>query len=317
MGNFIISWVIYSPLFSLISFLKVLLVRSWMNSVTFSSCLLNLSFFPTLSLSSFYWVFCLHHHIFNFWEHLLVECSFIHCLSFLCYRHIFLCPSHAIHQLQLFLKLIKIWLHWVFAAFWGFSLVLRSGGYSLLQCLGISFSGFSCRVQALGWAGLSSSGTWALLLWGMWDLPRPGIKLMSPALSGRFLSTVPPGKSHQLQLWSLHLLALSLFTPECFFASVFSLPCYRCSSHGLWLFGLLFILKSETLNILWKIVGVEYWFVKSMSRCSSRTLAFHWAPTIANVGRAFLWHHLFLWARHSPDTPLWSTDGWTGPGCAG
>ena len=205
----------------------------------------------------------------------------------------------------------------IFVATRGLSLVTAGGAYSLFVVWAAHCGGSPC---CGAWAlehRLRGCGTQASLFRGMWDLPRPGIKLMSPALSGRFLSTVPPGKSHQLQLWSLHLLALSLFTPECFFASVFSLPCYRCSSHGLWLFGLLFILKSETLNILWKIVGVEYWFVKSMSRCSSRTLAFHWAPTIANVRRAFLWHHLFLWARHSPDTPLWSTDGWTGPGCAG
>ena len=31
---------------------------------------------------------------------------------------------------------------------------------------------------------------------GMWDLPRPRLKLMSPALAGGFLTTVPPGKSH-------------------------------------------------------------------------------------------------------------------------
>ena len=30
----------------------------------------------------------------------------------------------------------------------------------------------------------------------MWDLWRPGIKLMSPALAGRFFITEPPGKSH-------------------------------------------------------------------------------------------------------------------------
>ena len=29
----------------------------------------------------------------------------------------------------------------------------------------------------------------------MWDLPRPGIEPVSPALAGRFLTTVPPGKS--------------------------------------------------------------------------------------------------------------------------
>ena len=29
----------------------------------------------------------------------------------------------------------------------------------------------------------------------MWDLPGPGIELMSPALAGIFLATAPPGKS--------------------------------------------------------------------------------------------------------------------------
>ena len=29
----------------------------------------------------------------------------------------------------------------------------------------------------------------------MWDLPRPGLEPVSPALAGRFLTTAPPGKS--------------------------------------------------------------------------------------------------------------------------
>ena len=29
---------------------------------------------------------------------------------------------------------------------------------------------------------------------GMWDLPRPGIEPVSPALAGGFLTTAPPGK---------------------------------------------------------------------------------------------------------------------------
>ena len=41
---------------------------------------------------------------------------------------------------------------------------------------------------------LSSCGSRALLLRGMWDLPRPGFEPVSPALAGRFLTTVPPGK---------------------------------------------------------------------------------------------------------------------------
>ena len=50
----------------------------------------------------------------------------------------------------------------------------------------------SCGTQAVE-RTLSSCGTWAWLLHSMWDLPGPGIEPMSPALAGRFLTTVPPG----------------------------------------------------------------------------------------------------------------------------
>ena len=43
--------------------------------------------------------------------------------------------------------------------------------------------------------GLSSCGAQASLLHGMWDLLGPGLEPVSPALAGRFLTTVPPGKS--------------------------------------------------------------------------------------------------------------------------
>ena len=41
---------------------------------------------------------------------------------------------------------------------------------------------------------LSSCGSWAQLLRGMWDLPGTGHEPMSPALAGGFLTTAPPGK---------------------------------------------------------------------------------------------------------------------------
>ena len=41
---------------------------------------------------------------------------------------------------------------------------------------------------------LSSCGSRAQLLHGMWDLPRPGLEPASSALAGRFSTTVPPGK---------------------------------------------------------------------------------------------------------------------------
>ena len=41
---------------------------------------------------------------------------------------------------------------------------------------------------------LSNCGSWAQLLCGMWDLPRPGLEPVSPALAGRLSTTAPPGK---------------------------------------------------------------------------------------------------------------------------
>ena len=41
---------------------------------------------------------------------------------------------------------------------------------------------------------LSSCGSRAQLLRGMWDPPRPGLEPVSPALAGRLSTTAPPGK---------------------------------------------------------------------------------------------------------------------------
>ena len=51
----------------------------------------------------------------------------------------------------------------------------------------------SCGSRALEHR-LSSCGAQASLLHGMWDLPGPGRKPVSPALAGGFLTTAPPGK---------------------------------------------------------------------------------------------------------------------------
>ena len=49
------------------------------------------------------------------------------------------------------------------------------------------------RLQTLR---LSNCGSRAWSLCGMWDLPRPGLKPMSPALAGRFSTTAPQGKPY-------------------------------------------------------------------------------------------------------------------------
>ena len=77
----------------------------------------------------------------------------------------------------------------------GFSQVVVCGLLIVLaQALG--YAGFSiCGSRALE-PRLSSGSAWAQLPYGTWDLPRPGIELVSPALQGRLLTPGPPGKPH-------------------------------------------------------------------------------------------------------------------------
>ena len=81
----------------------------------------------------------------------------------------------------------------------GLSLVAAGGGWGCTLLCGVlasNCSGFSCRRgQALEF-GLGSCDTWAQLLQVMWDLPRPGIEPVSPALVRGFLTAGSPGKSH-------------------------------------------------------------------------------------------------------------------------
>ena len=76
------------------------------------------------------------------------------------------------------------------------------------------------RLQTLR---LSNYGSRAQLLRGMWDLPRPGLEPVSPALAGRFSTTAPPGKPQFLLLTTilmrftqviLCILSSFLFTTE-------------------------------------------------------------------------------------------------------
>ena len=43
---------------------------------------------------------------------------------------------------------------------------------------------------------LNNCGSRAQPLRGTWDLPRPGLEPVSPALAGRFPTTEPPGKPY-------------------------------------------------------------------------------------------------------------------------
>ena len=126
------------------------------------------------------------------------------------------------------LFIIYFWLCWVFAAAcglfsgcgeWGLLFVAVCGlliavaslvehglqGRGLQQLWRMGFS--SCGSWALE-CRLSSCGTWAQLLRGMWDLPRPGLEPVSPALAGGFLTTAPPGKPSLISLLLAFLVSI-------------------------------------------------------------------------------------------------------------
>ena len=80
----------------------------------------------------------------------------------------------------------------------GLSLVVARRGHSSSQCAGPLTIAASLVVEhRLQTRRLRSCGSRAQLLRGMWDLPRPGLEPVSPALAGRFSTTAPPGKPEE------------------------------------------------------------------------------------------------------------------------
>ena len=95
----------------------------------------------------------------------------------------------------------------------GFSPVVTRGLLYSCDAWASHFSGFSCCEAH----GLHSCGSEAQLLPSMWDLPGPGIKPVSPALSGRFFATWATREDWQWffkwQPWSSLPSFLLYFTP--------------------------------------------------------------------------------------------------------
>ena len=120
---------------------------------------------------------------------------------------------------------------------------------------------------------LSSCGSRAQLLRGMWDPPRPGLEPVSPALAGRPSTTAPPGKPYKFYFyWHIYYfqcfsflctdlsfyLASFSFYPKSFLnisgsASMLALAYSRfCSSEDV------FILPSVSLKGIF-LLDIEFW----------------------------------------------------------
>ena len=81
-----------------------------------------------------------------------------------------------------------------YSSFWCSGFLLP--WFLLLWIIGCRCEGFSsCSLQSLEQVSVSY-GRQVQLLCNMWNLPRPGIQPMSPAMAGGFLSAVPLGKSY-------------------------------------------------------------------------------------------------------------------------
>ena len=65
------------------------------------------------------------------------------------------------------------------------------------QASGVEACGLSSQGSQALKHRLKSSGTWAQLPHGTWDLPRSGIEPLSPVLAGEFFTTEPLGKTLQ------------------------------------------------------------------------------------------------------------------------
>ena len=103
-------------------------------------------------------------------------------------------------------RVFFFWLCWNFIAARTFPLAAGSGGCSPVAVLRLRSTGSGCSdFSSCGsWTQscsspaleprLSSCGSRAQLLRGIWRLPRPGIEPVSPALAGGFFPTEPPRK---------------------------------------------------------------------------------------------------------------------------
>ena len=81
----------------------------------------------------------------------------------------------------------------------GLSLAAASGGHFPVVEGGLLVPGASLVERRLWACQLCGLSLLDELPRGMGDFPRTGIRLLSSAMAGRFLTTVPPGKSLQWQ----------------------------------------------------------------------------------------------------------------------
>ena len=119
--------------------------------------------------------------------------------------------SHFEYLLQVFSFFFLFIYYYYFLAVLGlhfcaraFSSCGKQGPLFIVVCGPLTLAASLVAEHRLQMRRLSSCGSRTQLLCGMWDLLRPGLEPVSPALAGIFSTTVPPGKPYRYFLCGCH-----------------------------------------------------------------------------------------------------------------
>ena len=118
-------------------------------------------------------------------------------MQFLCILTI-ICCCHNLKILVFYLFNLFVYLFIYFLAVLGLCFCVRAfsncgkwGPLFIVVCGPLTIVASLVAEHRLQTRRLSSCGSLAQLLQGMWDLPRPGLEPVSPVLAGRLSTTMP------------------------------------------------------------------------------------------------------------------------------
>ena len=138
---------------------------------------------------------------------------------------------------------------------WVFSSCGERGPLFITVCRPLTVAASLVAEHRLQTRRLSSCGSRVQLLRGMWDLPRPGLKPVSPASAGRFSTTAPPGKPSPICFYvtvHISIFVISVVISPLLFLTLLIWVLSRFSlislAKGL---SSLFIFSKKQLSILW------------------------------------------------------------------
>ena len=135
----------------------------------------------------------------------------------------------------------------------------------------------------------------------MWDLPRPGLEPVSPALAGRFSTTAPPGKPNAVILIIFFTQKISIIYTDIRapskiiilsvlgsrYQNIFKTISIDSICRQVWEL----LLKTVSLEIIWKIDCFPIFLLKGFFSVllTGRSFFFQWAHLLKTGDRGEWW----------------------------